>query len=376
MDEYGRICAPTLVVDTAKVRANVGRMAERARRNGAALRPHLKTHQSATIGRIFREAGVSAGTVSSAGMAAYFADSGWDDLTIAFPVNLRELPAYDALASRVRLGLLVDHPDAVAALASGLTNPVEVWIKVDVGSRRCGIKADQVDAVAALATAISTAGATKVRGGRPLLSLAGLLTHDSRSYAAYGAAEVGALYREGTGAVLKLRDALAARGFQGLKVSVGDTPSASLLEDWLGVDEARPGNFAYYDLQQLGTGACSPEEVAVAVACPVVGIYPERGEAVVYGGAVHLSKQAQPPSAGRFPGASAETSYGGAWRMAGPRWDGLVPGAYLRGLTQEHGIVRLPADELARLRLGDLLFVCPVHSCLAAHALRDSTIYL
>jgi len=150
MDEYGRVCTPTMVVDTAKVRANVGRMAERARRNGAALRPHLKTHQSATIGRVFKEAGVAAGTVSSAGMAAYFADSGWDDLTIAFTVNLRELPAYDALASRVRLGLLVDRPDAVAALAAGLTNPVEVWIKVDVGSRRCGIKADRLDAVAAL----------------------------------------------------------------------------------------------------------------------------------------------------------------------------------------------------------------------------------
>lgn len=376
MDEYERICTPTLVVDTDKVRANVERMAARARRNGAALRPHLKTHQSATIGRIFKEAGVSAGTVSSAGMAAYFADAGWDDLTIAFPVNPRELPAYDALAARIRLGLLADHPDAVAALALRLTEPVSLWIKVDVGSRRCGLKADQIDAVAALAQAIATAGAAKARKGRPLLSLAGLLTHDSRSYAAYGATEVGALYREGTGAILKLRDELAARGFQGLKVSVGDTPSASLVDDWLGVDEARPGNFAYYDLQQLGTGACSPEEVAVAVACPVVGIYPERGEAVVYGGAVHLSKQAQPPSAGRFPGASAELSYGGVWRMAGSRWDGLVPDAYLRGLSQEHGIVRLPAAELSRIRIGDLLFICPVHSCLAAHALRDSTIYL
>jgi hypothetical protein len=40
-------------------------------------------------------------------MARFFADHGWQDITIAFPVNVRQLPALDSLAGRVRLGLLV-----------------------------------------------------------------------------------------------------------------------------------------------------------------------------------------------------------------------------------------------------------------------------
>ena len=143
----------------------------------------------------------------------------------------------------------------------------------------------------------------------------------------------------------------------------------------MGVDEARPGNFAYYDLQQIGTGACAPEDVAAAVACPVVGIYPERSEAVVYGGAVHLSKQSQPAMADFLPGGPTETSYGAVWRMEGERWTGLLEGAWIRALTQEHGIVRMRKADLSRIRIGDLLFVCPVHSCLAAHALREDTVY-
>jgi D-serine deaminase-like pyridoxal phosphate-dependent protein len=364
---YGSITVPTLVVDSAKVRCNASLMLDRAARNKAILRPHLKTHQARQVGRIFRELGVTAGTVSSLTMAEYFAADGWDDLLVAFPVNLRELDAINALAGRIRLGLLADNPASVQLLAAGLRHPVDLWIKIDVGSHRCGLNPEEPDKVAAL---LAEAAAS------PLLHTAGLLTHDSRTYAVRGREAVSALYNEGTSAMLALRAEMARRGFAGLKVSIGDTPSASLVEDWLGVDEARPGNFAYYDLQQVGTGACQPENVAVAVACPVVGLYPERSEAVIYGGAVHLSKQSQPAMADHLTGGPPDTNFGTVFRMDGAYWDDFLPGAWVRGLTQEHGMVRMQAEDLARLAVGDLLFICPVHSCLAAHALREDTHFI
>jgi D-serine deaminase-like pyridoxal phosphate-dependent protein len=300
-------------------------------------------------------------------MAEYFAADGWDDLTIAFPVNLRELDAINALAGRIRLGLLVDNMDSIRALADGLKHPVDLWIKIDTGSHRCGLSPQEPDKVAALlAEAISS----------PLLRATGILTHDSRTYAARGREAVTGLYHAGAAAMLALRSQLGTIGYSGLRVSIGDTPSASLVEDWLGVDEARPGNFAYYDLQQVGTGACQPESVAVAVACPVVGIYPERSEAVIYGGAVHLSKQSQPAMDEHLPGGPASTNFGTVFRMEGEHWDGFIPGAWVRGVTQEHGMVHMQADDLSRLRVGDLLFICPVHSCLAAHALREDTHFI
>ncbi len=357
---FEEIRRPTLVVDTDKVRRNGIRMKEKADRNGVAFRPHLKTHQSPRIGRIFRDLGVKSGTVSSVEMARLFADDGWDDLTIAFPANLREIGGMDELAGRIRLGLLADNPETVRALAAGLGHSVDLWIKIDVGSRRCGIEAGDHAALAALADS--------VRKSRNL-RLAGVLTHDSRTYGVRGAEAVGALYREGRDALLSAKAFLASEGWPDLRASFGDTPSMSLTEDWSGLDEVRPGNFAYYDLQQYVAGSCAPGDIAAAVACPVVGVYPRRGEAVVYGGAVHLSKQSQAlPEGG--------TSYGAVFDMRDGRWTGFREGAEVRTVTQEHGIVRLRPGDLESTRIGDLLFLCPVHSCLAADLLRPNTVYL
>ena len=357
---FDEIRKPTLVVDTRKVRDNTARMKERADRNGVAFRPHLKTHQSLTIGRMLRDLGVDTATVSSVGMARLFADDGWNDLTIAFPANLRELGEIDDLAGRIRLGLLADNPETVRALSSGLEHRADLWIKIDVGSRRCGVEAGDQAALKAVADA--------VRGSRSL-TLAGVLTHDSRTYAVRGAEAVGLLFREGRDALLAAKAFLEAQGWPDIRASFGDTPSASLVEDWTGLDEARPGNFAYYDLQQSIVGSCATKDIAAAVACPVVGIYPARSEAVVYGGAVHLSKQSQP-----LPDGGA--SYGAVFDLEEGRWDGFLEGAWVRALTQEHGIVRMSPEDLKSVRIGDLLFLCPVHSCLAADLLRSSTLYI
>src|SRR6476620_10300974 len=88
-----QITRPTLLLDEARCRRNIERMASKARRSNVRFRPHFKTHQSAQIGEWFREAGVNAITVSSVKMAEYFASHGWDDITIAFPANWREIEA-------------------------------------------------------------------------------------------------------------------------------------------------------------------------------------------------------------------------------------------------------------------------------------------
>jgi D-serine deaminase-like pyridoxal phosphate-dependent protein len=357
---FEEIRRPTLVVDTGKVRQNALRMKGKADRNGAAFRPHLKTHQSRIIGRLFRDLGVRTGTVSSVEMAKLFADDGWDDLTIAFPANLREIGEMDELAARIRLGLLADNPDTVRALAAGLSHPVDLWIKIDTGSRRCGIEAGDEEGLRAVSEAVRRS---------PRLRLAGVLSHDSRTYGVRGREAVAALYREGRDALLSAKGFLASEGWQGLRASFGDTPSMSLVEDWSGLDEVRPGNFAYYDLQQWVAGSCTAEDIAAAVACPVVGMYPRRGEAVVYGGAVHLSKQSQVMPEGG-------TSYGAVFEVRDGRWTGFREGAEVRTVTQEHGIVRMGPEDLDSTRIGDLLFLCPVHSCLAADLLRPNTQYL
>ncbi|MBK8048604.1 MAG: hypothetical protein IPK16_16675 [Anaerolineales bacterium] len=55
-------------------------------------------------------------------------------------------------------------------------------------------------------------------------------------------------------------------------------------------------------------------------------------------------------------------------------WGAPIEGAWLRSLSQEHGIVQAEpaayAEVLGRLQVGDLLAVVPIHSCLTADLLK------
>lgn len=357
-DFFNTITKPTLVIHRERVRRNIALVVGKTRGAGVRFRPHFKTHQSAAVGEWFRAQGVEAITVSSVDMAAYFADHDWRDITIAFPCNLRELPRINALSARVRLSLLVESPETVEALQAGLQTRLAVWIKIDVGTGRTGIPWDQFEEIAALAGRIA---------GSSRLKLAGLLTHAGHSYRAASPAEVNALYRETVGHLHNVREYLAERGFAGLEISVGDTPSAALVDPLAGIDEFRPGNFAYFDVMQMFHGVCREEEIAVAAACPVVAKHPGRGEVVIYGGAVHLSKEA-------IRDARGEEIFG---LVALPHeqegWGRTLGQTYVARISQEHGIIRSTAAQIAGIHVGDLLMVLPVHSCLTADLLRSDT---
>ncbi len=339
---------PTLVLDRARAVRNIERMATRAVSAGVALRPHFKTHQSLGVGRWFRDVGVSAITVSSVVMARYFAEDGWADITVALPVNLRELDDIAALAERVRLGVLVDSRDAVRAVARRMGVPLRVWLKIDTGYGRAGVAWDDAAHITAVAGDIL---------GAASLEFAGILSCNGPTYRERTPEGVRRVHDDALKKLRSVRELLVSHGAVTCAVSIGDTPGASLGEDFAGVDELRPGNFVFYDLTQVGTGSCELDDIAVAVACPVVGIYPERGRVLLYGGAVHLSAES-------MQGGDGRVVFGQASRV----WPGgAVPFAPVASVSQEHGVLEADARWAAGLRLGDLVCILPVHSCITCN---------
>lgn len=348
---------PTLMLNEAICRQNIQRMAEKAQQNNVRFRPHFKTHQSAEIGQWFREVGVEAITVSSVDMALYFADHGWDDITIAFTVNPRQIEAINALASRVQLGLIVGSIDTIRILQEKLTNPVNLWLDVDTGYHRTGIDWEAESAILVLVDQIQTSATTKLRG---------LLTHAGHTYKLNNHTEIEQTHQLTTARLNHVRDSLAESGFSELQLSLGDTPSCSVVEHFGTIDEIRPGNFVFYDVMQHYIGSCDLEDIAVAVACPVVAKHPHLNQIVVYGGGVHLSKDQVIDPQGR-------TSFG---RVALPDengWQITDETNYVKGLSQEHGLIHADDALLKAIQIGGILLILPIHSCYTANLLKEYT---
>jgi len=356
------LTGPAVIVDETRARANIRAMAAKARRSGVDFRPHFKTHQSAAIGRWFADEGVVRITVSSVRMAEQFAESGWKNITVAFLVNPLEVPRIRGLADYLdrrggRLGLTVDSVTAAQAVF-GLE--VAVWIKVDCGYGRTGIPWNAIDKLGEVLAEIE----------KP----AGLLTHTGHSYAVRGGSGLNELFTE---TVERLTSVRERTGRADLKLSVGDTPCCSAVDEFPGVDEVRPGNFVFYDLMQLQIGSCTEDQLAAAAVCPVVGIYPERNQVVVHGGAVHLSKESLVLADGRpIHGQLGTLDLPPGGHPAGhPAGLGQVlTEAPVISLSQEHGVIEAPAEIFQDLEIGDLVVVWPVHSCLMCDLQRDITL--
>ncbi|MCF7939895.1 MAG: alanine racemase, partial [Spirochaetales bacterium] len=334
---------------------NIRVMRKKAERSGVLFRPHFKTHQSALVGEWYREQGVKSITVSSVKMGMYFASHGWEDITIAFPVNTREIDDINDLAGRVKLNLLVLTPEIAEQLSRELVNPVGIWIKVDTGYGRTGIPWGNREAIVDLSRKIEEL---------PGIEFQGLLTHAGHTYHIYDVGERTRIFRGIADGMGQLRDGVLAAGLEQCLISVGDTPGATAAEDFSGVDEVRPGNFVYFDAQQLHLGSCDETEVAAAVACPVVAVHKDRSELILYGGAIHLS--AQPED---HPEIEGQRMYGYVVEASPDGWGAVDRYNYVKSVSQEHGVARVDAMFLSKVKPGDLVGVIPVHSCLAVDLL-------
>ena len=346
------ISAPTLLLDEDRCRRNIAAMVLNAKTQQVQLRPHFKTHQSLEISRWFKELGVEKITVSSLAMAQYFAAE-WQDITVAFPVNILEIQSINELAAQISLNLLVEDIHAVQFLERYLEQKAGVFISIDVGYGRTGIQADKHEQIELLLDEIAAS---------QQLTFQGFLAHAGHTYKCRSQEEIKAVHQKSKAAFLPLRERYQSR-FPNLVLSLGDTPSCSIGADYSGIDEMRPGNFVFYDLTQARIGSNTHDQIAVAMACPIVALHPKRRELVLYGGGVHFSKD-------RLEGEPEGTVWGRVVQHRGPGWDGVIPGMYLRSLSQEHGIVVVPPEVPFDFQIGDVLKVLPVHSCMAANAMK------
>lgn len=324
----------------------------KAQNNNVNFRPHFKTHQSLEIGRWFKKLGVDKITVSSLEMANYFSKE-WNDITVAFPVNILEIETINQLAEKIQLNLLIESTDTINFLKTHLKNKISFFIKIDVGTNRTGILPTNINKIDEILT---------ISNDSDQLNFKGFLAHAGHTYNCRSNKEIIAIHKQSTRVLTPLKKLYQKRS-PNLIISVGDTPGCSVADDFSELDEIRPGNFVFYDLTQNQIGSCHTNQIAVAMACPVVAIHKERNEIIVYGGGVHFSTD-------RLEDDKSGTIFGKVVEKRNNTWGPVITDMYVKSLSQEHGIIAVPESKISGYKPGDYLMILPVHSCMTANLMK------
>jgi D-serine deaminase-like pyridoxal phosphate-dependent protein len=346
------IIRPTLVLNKTKCIQNIELMAEKARRHNLTFRPHFKTHQSAEIGNWFRQFEVTKITVSSVIMGLYFCSNGWKDITIAIPFNVLEIADLNLFPPDCSINLVIDNPETATIIGKNVSRDLGIYIKIFTGYERAGIEYSAVQKIDELIMTINQFHHLKFLG---------FLSHAGHTYFATSKSEVQNIHYDSLKKLFYLKEYFSP-DFPELEISIGDTPSCSISENFMGVTEIRPGNFVFYDLMQHNIGACHIDDIALRMNCPVISKQPLRNEIVIYGGAIHFSKDFIKNSDGK-------NLYGRVVVRKNEEQELLDTTNYLCRLTQEHGIVRLNPSVFKQIAIGDILEIIPVHACMAANSM-------
>ena len=347
-----KISKPTLLLDEIKCKGNIKNMYDKALANKLELRPHFKTHQSLAIGSWFKQIGVNRITVSSLAMAKYFSRD-WQNITVAFPVNINEIELLNELASKVTINICVENIESVSFLKAYLNYKINVFIKIDVGYHRTGVNPLNIKLIDSILEKLSSCTHTK---------FVGFLGHSGHTYKCRSANEIREVHEHRPTVMRKLKNHYN-RDYPNLIISLGDTPSCSVAENFSDVDEIRPGNFVFYDLMQHQIGSNNIHQIAIAMACPIVAIHRERLEIVVYGGGVHFSKERLKTE--------ERVIFGLVVQNKEKAWGAVINEMYLKKLSQEHGIVAVPESLIDNYAIGDYLTFLPVHSCMTANLMQE-----
>ena len=331
------LSTPAVLVDLDVLERNIAGMARRAHDAGVMLRPHAKTHKCPEIGRLQRAAGAWGLSVAKVGEAEVFADAGFDDLFVAYPIvgedKGRRLLA---LGDRGRLAVGVDSVEGAKTLAGpfhAAGRSLDVLLKVDVGYGRVGVLPERAVEVARLIADL------------PGLRLRGVFTHAGHAYLAETKAAVDLMAsREGEG-LAETAAGLRAAGLPVEEVSVGSTPTAAHAMRIAGVTECRPGNYVFHDASQVALGTCGVEDCALTIVTTVVSV-PAPDRAVVDAGSKTLSSDPLRPRPG------------GHGRVLGRA-------SRIEKLSEEHGVVAVAEGE--SFLVGERVRILPNHACVVAN---------
>lgn len=322
---------PAVVIDIARVEANIARVQSLVAEHGKRNRPHIKTHKIPAVGKMQMAAGAMGLTCQKLGEVEAFIDAGvCDDYLITFNIiGNRKTDRLMELSQRVRrLAVVADSDVVLKGLSeAGLRHgrDVQLLIECDTGFGRNGVQSP--DAALDLA---------RLAMRLPRLNFEGLMVFPN------AAPRTADFFNRAI-------ELFAAAGIPLPVLSGGGSPALKTLADFPMMTEHRAGTYVYNDVMMVHSGIAQWSDCAMTVRATVVS-RPKADRAVLDCGSKVLTSDQY-----------YVTHYG---RLAEARE------AFVAALSEEHAIIDLSQSSF-QPKVGDTVSVIPNHCCVVSNMIDE-----
>ncbi|KAF2500491.1 hypothetical protein BU16DRAFT_547307 [Lophium mytilinum] len=241
-DRLESLDTPSMVVDLDIMEENIRKLMNLLKPHGVNIRPHLKTTKSPILAKKLIAAGAKGGCVAKLSEAEVIAAEGVDDLLITCeiigPAKVARLVELFRKYPKIRT--VVDSEVGGTAInealaASGIEEPIQTLIDLDVGLERTGIAPESA---LALAQHISTL---------KHLKLIGVQGYEGHLQHVHGREEREKECRASMAILTGTANMLREKGFNIQVVTTGGTGTAEFCATTPGITEVQPGSFIFMD---------------------------------------------------------------------------------------------------------------------------------
>jgi D-serine deaminase-like pyridoxal phosphate-dependent protein len=347
-----KLQTPCIVIDLEKVKKNLKEMQLSADSYNCKLRPHIKTHKMVPFAKLQLEYGAAGITCAKVSEAEVMADSGIDDIFIAYPlIGAFRIKRAIKLAKKIqRLILAVDSLEGATALNEAARDAgicFEVRLEVDTGAKRTGVLREK---------AVSLATQIKQMSN---LRLTGIYTFKSLIYQGAATTDPEIAGQEEGELMKQIAEDIEAAGINLTDISAGSTPTGLSVAQTGMVTEIRPGTYIFKDYMLYKEGISKLEDVAAHFYATVVST-PEEGYAVIDGGTKTFPMDIQ---------LNVAPYYYPSYAIVEGNDD-----LQLKRMNEEHGIITSQKGKTG-LKVGQILKLIPVHVCTAINMQNQVYIY-
>jgi D-serine deaminase-like pyridoxal phosphate-dependent protein len=242
-DSIESLDTPSMIVDLDSMELNLKKLFSQLLPTGVNIRPHLKTTKSAILAKRMVEAGAKGGCVAKLSEAEVMCRLGFADLLIT--CEIIGAPKVQRLVELFKeykdIRIVVDSEEGASAIdhalsQSGIAEPIQTLIDLDVGLHRTGVQ-----------PGLPTLQLARHLATLPHLKLIGIQGYEGHLQHIHGLEDRKKQCLESMRILKQTAGNLRAHSYNIEVVTTGGTGTAEFCASVRGVTEVQPGSFLFLD---------------------------------------------------------------------------------------------------------------------------------